>query len=84
MKGSHIVASAILLLASVQSSAAANQQSDMITKHPVTETIQGSRCLREARSQTGWRCSLAVRDSSQDANCAMGTGGESVLVKEPG
>jgi uncharacterized protein (DUF302 family) len=55
MKSSHIFMSAMLSLASVQSSAAANEQSDMITKqstHPVTETVQR---FEAALVERGWK-----------------------------
>jgi uncharacterized protein (DUF302 family) len=55
MKGSHIIVSAMLLLASVQFSAAANEQTDMITKqsmHPVTETVQR---FEAALIKRGWK-----------------------------
>ena len=55
MKRSRIFMSAMLLLASVQSSAAVNEPSDMITKqstHPVTETVQR---FEAALVKRGWK-----------------------------
>jgi uncharacterized protein (DUF302 family) len=55
MKGFYIFASAMLLLASVQSCAAADEQTNMITKqstHPVAETIQR---FEAALAKRGWK-----------------------------